>query len=404
MALGEMTWQRQVRGLFLVAAALFVVTITIGILNGLDLVDFSGADMRGTLLTHVHAGTVGWVTLGILATAIWFFRSGSGWLSAAFMVLVPVYAAAFYSGNLPARAVSGTLLLAAIAWLFVWVWQRTLAARSLPALAIALGLTSFTYGAVIGVLLQVQLATGAQIFPAGRDVIGAHASTMTFAYLVLTAMGFIEWRLRGTTGYPVAGLIQIGVIFAGGLVLAATLLLVDGSTESGAGMVQAAGGVDLLLNLVSVVLFVIRIWPSALRGTWAAASPERHWRAAAFFAPIAMVLFMYIVFKFVSNPDLSDFPLGVLVALDHTVFIGVMTNLAFGHAFRLGADRAGTWPWADQAVFWFLNIGLVIFVVGLVMETAIIKQVGAPVMGLAALLGVGTMYARLWGSSLPADG
>jgi hypothetical protein len=55
-------------------------------------------------------------------------------------------------------------------------------------------------------------------------------------------------------------------------------------------------------------------------------------------------------------------------------------------------------------VFWFLNIGLVIFVVGMVTETAIIKQVGAPTMGLAALLGVATMYARLWPSSLPADG
>jgi hypothetical protein len=225
---------------------------------------------------------------------------------------------------------------------------------------------------------------------------------MTFSYLVLAAMGFLEWRFRKTSGYPILGLIQIGAIFLGGLILAVTLLLVDGRTDSGAQTIQAMGGIDLLLNLVSVVLFAARIWPSALRGDWMTGAPERHWRAAALFAPVAMALFMYIIYKFVSNPDLSDFPLGVLVALDHTVFIGVITNLAFGHALRLSGDRAAVWSWAGQAVFWILNIGLVLFAVGLVAESAEVKRIGAPIMGVGALLGVATIYARLWSSNLAA--
>ena len=400
MSMTAMSWPRQVRALFLVAAALFVVTVTIGIVNGLDLVDFSQDAMRPTLLTHVHAGTVGWITLGIIASAIWFFRSGDARLTTLFLVAVPLYVAAFYSGNLPARAIFGVILLVAILWLFVWVWRQAMARRSLPALAIALGLTSFTYGAVIGVVLQVQLASGTQIFPKGGDVIGAHASTMVFAYLVLAAMGILEWRLKGTTGYPRLGLLQIGTIFAGGLVLALTLLLVDGTTDSGAQLIQAAGGIDLLLNLVSVVLFAVRIWPIALRTTWTSAAPARHWHAAAIFAPIAMALFMYIIYKFVSNPDLSNFPIGVLVALDHTVFIGVITNLAFGNVFTLAADRADRWPWAGQAIFWILNVGLVIFAVGLIAESAEIKRIGAPIMGIGALLGIATVYTRLWSSDL----
>lgn len=396
----SMSWPRQVRGLFLVAAALFVVTTTIGLLNGLDLVDFSPADMRPALLTHVHAGTVGWISLGLIATAIWFFRSGDSRLTTLFMVAVPAYVAAFYSGNLPARAIVGVVLLVAILWLFAWVWRQALAARSLPALAIALGLSSFTYGAVIGVLIQIELATGTTLFPKGGDVIGAHAATMTFAYLVLTAMGIIEWRLRGTTGYPILGLVQIGTIFVGGLVLAATLLLVDGTTESGAQIVQAAGGIDLLLNLVSVVLFIVRIWPTALRTAWSDGSPRRHWHLAALFAPVAMSLFMYIIFRFITDPE--TFPANILIALDHTVFIGVITNLAFGHILTLSGDRQDRWPWAGQALFWILNIGFVIFAAGLVADSAEIKRIGAPIMGIGVLIGIATTYVRLWSSDLRA--
>ena len=41
--------------------ALFAVTIVIGILNGADAVEFD----HNQILTHVHAGTVGWLTLVI---------------------------------------------------------------------------------------------------------------------------------------------------------------------------------------------------------------------------------------------------------------------------------------------------------------------------------------------------
>lgn len=389
-------WPRQVRGLYLVSSALFVVTAVIGIVNGLDLVDFSPQNtaMRPTLLTHVHAGTLGWITLGLIAATTWLFRRGDGRLAWAFAILVPIYVAAFYSGNLPARAITGALLLVAILWLFVWVWREALAARSLPALAVALGLTSFTYGAVIGVLIQVQLATGTQIFPANADIVGAHASTMTFSYLVLAAMGILEWRLLRTTGYPRLGLIQVGAIFLGGLLLAVALLFLDTAS------VQAVGGLDLLLNLVSVVLFAIRILPVALRTDWLRAVPARHVHLAAVFVPVAMALFMYVVFLYISNPDLTNFPVGILVALDHTVFIGVITNLAFAFTLTLSSDRADRWPWAGQVVFWVVNLGLIVFAVGLVAVSPEIKRIGAPIMGTGVLIGLATIALRLWSSNL----
>ena len=39
-------------------------------------------------------------------------------------------------------------------WVFVWIWRATRGGRSLPGLAVALGLTTFTYGAIIGVLIE----------------------------------------------------------------------------------------------------------------------------------------------------------------------------------------------------------------------------------------------------------
>jgi len=52
------SWAASARGLYLVAMAVFVVTVSIGIVNGLDAVEFD----RNTILTHVHSGTLGWIT------------------------------------------------------------------------------------------------------------------------------------------------------------------------------------------------------------------------------------------------------------------------------------------------------------------------------------------------------
>ncbi len=68
---------REIKWLFLAAMAIFLVTVVIGMLNGLDLVEFS----RPALVTHVHAGPLGWITLGVFATSLWLYgrgQAGSG--------------------------------------------------------------------------------------------------------------------------------------------------------------------------------------------------------------------------------------------------------------------------------------------------------------------------------------
>jgi hypothetical protein len=383
-------WATTARDLYLVAMAVFLVTIVIGILNGSDAVEFD----RNQILTHVHSGTVGWLTLTIVASTFLLFRATDRRLMLALAVLVPIYVLAFYTGNFAFRAIAGTALLAGIVWLVYWAWTVYLAGeRTLPRLTVLLGLTSFAYGAIVGVLIQVALALEITILPG--DQIGAHASAMTFGYLVLAAMGFIEWRILGTRDLPTLGMVQVGALFLGGLVISVALL---------AGAEQIGGMIYLLTQLVAVVIFVIRVWPRALNRSWTDADPARHFSVASLWAVGALILFMYLVFSFITaaNPDDPDaLPINVLIASDHAVYLGVITNVVLG-LLSLLFLRGRAPAWVTQVIFWGVNLGLAVFVVGLIVDTAEIKRIGAPLMGVTLLVALGLLAARSWGST-PAE-
>ncbi len=50
---------------------LFAWTVGIGILNGLDIVDFD----RKFLLTHLHVGTFAWISMSVFAASLGLFGS-----------------------------------------------------------------------------------------------------------------------------------------------------------------------------------------------------------------------------------------------------------------------------------------------------------------------------------------
>ncbi len=377
-----------VRGLYLVAMAIFVLTVGIGILNGTDTVDFA----RNWILTHVHSGTLGWISLSIVATASWVFSRTDRRIAIALAILVPVYVAAFAWAEPLPRAIAGSLLLVAIVLVFVWAWQAYLASdRGIAALGIVLGLTTFAYGAIIGVVLQIQ-AAAAQAWLTG-DAIGAHAAAMAFGYLVLVAMGVVEWQL-GVTSRQRLGQVQMAALFAGGLILSIGLLASAG---------QAAGGLYLLAELVAVIAFVIRVGPRLMCVPWARIGAVRHFGAAAIWILGALFLLMDIIVLFVgAKGDVASIPQGALIAADHSVFIGVMTNVLLGLIGTVGRSADRHPAWIDHLVFWGVNLGLVVFAVGLIAGVAEIKRVGAPVMGVAILLGLAVRAMDLWADRDPA--
>jgi hypothetical protein len=373
---GAPSWVVAARDLYLVAMAVFVVNIVIGILNGADAVDFD----RNQILTHVHAGTIGWLTLTIVASSFLLFRAADRRLVLALAVLVPIYVLAFYTGNFAFRAIGGLALLIAVGWLFVWVWRTYLGGeRTLPRLAVTLGLTIFAYGALVGVLIQVSYAMNVIIIPG--DSVAAHASAMTFGYLVLAAMGLIEWRLLGTRSLPMLGLVQVGVLFAGALLFSLTLMI---------GAVQAGGAINLLSSLIGAGAFAVRVLPRALRTSWAVAAPVRHVAIASVWVVVAIVIFMIVVFEFVSGVDQNAL-VPLLIAGDHAAFIGIVTNVMLGILSTLLLRDDVRRGWVGQVIFWGVNLGLTVFVIGLILDTAAIKRIGAPVMGISLLFALGVL-------------
>ena len=65
--------QTPARLLLRAALLIFVVTIVIGILNGLNVWEPS----HNMLLSHVHAGTLGWITLAVAGSAMLMFGEGA---------------------------------------------------------------------------------------------------------------------------------------------------------------------------------------------------------------------------------------------------------------------------------------------------------------------------------------
>ena len=67
--------------------------------------------------------------------------------------------------------------------------------------------------------------------------------------------------------------------------------------------------------------------------------------AASLWVVAALILFMYIVFKFISSADDPNaLPLNILIASDHSVYIGVITNGALGLLSIVALSRPNAGP------------------------------------------------------------
>src|SRR5438445_6971591 len=125
--------------LFRVALAIFTVTVLIGILNGFHFVQLS----RAVLLTHVHAGTLGWITLVATGASFWLYADGGSRLKGlargvaiGMSVAVPVYVAAFLSGNLAARAIFGVPVLLLIVGIAIFLIRCSSVGRCVTRLCV----------------------------------------------------------------------------------------------------------------------------------------------------------------------------------------------------------------------------------------------------------------------------
>jgi hypothetical protein len=394
------------RSAFQYGLVIFTLTALLGLANATQLF---GALDRNTLLTHLHSGTLGWITMGVIGLSIWLFGAdGKNTAIRVSAASTAAYVLAFWSGNFYARGIFGVTELAVVYYWWWFVVSRGMAEGfgrlDIPKLSVIFGLTTLAIGSTLGVIVQVILATGGTV-PQSPDLVGAHASAQTGGYLVLVAAGFIEWQLTGGGRRTTAGLVQIGLLFVSGLLLAFSLLL---SAQLGPTLSQALPGIATILSLIGAVVVAVRLGSAALGVSWGAGA-KRHLAMAVGFLVVAKILEAILVQQFIAaQGDINKVSIGLLHALDHSYFVGLMTNMAFGAILVLTADRPRAWPWADQLIFWGLNIGAVGFVAVLIVAgsgegakpfTHPVSFI-APIMGLAALLGIATFSIRL--SNAPA--
>lgn len=387
--------------IFVVALLLFVITIAIGILNGLDLYD----PAPDALLTHVHAGTLGWITLAVGGTGLLAFTRDRdlddaeirtarllGWsLTAA----ITVYVVAFLVGDaLPGdrihRPIVGTVLFAVTIWYAVWLYRQNRAAAqsSVVRLGIFLSWISLILGALLGVLLGLYTSQG-EVPGLPNDTAAAlaeaHPPAMVIGFLVLAAAAIAEWLIREPRSLRDDrwGAAQMWIIFAAGILINVAII-----ADSEALLGPANG-----LEILGAGILLVRLGRHLLPGGWRGAGVGLYGRMSLVFLVVNLLVLTYLVAQITSGSFDLDAPteenLGLLLTLDHLMFLGVMTNALFGVLAK------GSHPYsleiADRVLLWGANIGLVVFAVGLVTVNAALKRIGTPLLGAALFVAI-VMY------------
>lgn len=384
------------RTVYKTALGIFVITIVIGILNGMDIWEPD----HNALLTHVHAGTLGWITLSVIGAALLMFgaRSGDAGSTASArrmamlaMIAAGLYVIAFFSGTGIQRPIAGTLMLIAIVWALVWVSKRFGDTdRTIPRLGMLLAVISLTIGAVLGVLLGLFIARGSipgLSTDAAQSLAGAHPPAMLIGYLILAGVAITDWLLGGRDA--VSGRIVVWALFTSGILVNISFIFAIDP------LIQLAS----MLEVVAIVLYIVHMWPQIKPSTWSEGPEANFARMSVVFLAIGIALLVYVVQLFVSgelDPETATGPVGVLLAFDHSMFIGVMTNALFAAIARLAPGPG------NRLVIWGVNSGLAVFLIGLVTDTAVLKRIGAPIMGLALLYGIWHFFTQLRAAPAPA--
>ena len=395
---------------FSAAAIVFVYTIVIGILNGTDIWE----PEHDVLMSHVHSGTLGWITLGVAGIAFLMFSDGRAVpaeerrrvdaMTWALVASVVLYVLAFLAGDSIfddriQRPIFGTVLFVVVIWVLVWIVgaYRAYGSSSAARLGLLLGWISLLIGAVFGVILGLFTANGS--VPGLDDETAsrfadAHPPAMVIGYLLVAAFAAVEWMLHDADQGR-AGFVQMWLLFVAGLVI--NIAFVTGSDEQLAGpanLLMIAAGLTLLWRSRSMLA------PSGWRGAGVARFPRFAMGFLVVYLVLLSVLVSWIVRDVIEFDALTESQEGLLLAFDHTMFIGVMTNIVFGVlAARLASRRTEL---ANLVLWWGANVGLAGFALGLVTTTTVLKQIFAPIMGLALLFAL-VVYLGELGSATVED-
>lgn len=373
------------RRLFQASLILFVITVVIGILNGLDIWE----PPHGALITHVHAGTLGWITLAVFGGAIWMRDGADGAepLATYSVIAIAAYVLAFWSVDLTSpttiqRPIGGTLAFIAIGWMLVWYFRGQRGAWTVAQLGMGLALTFLTLGAILGVLLGLQLADVNVVGEANTEALGgAHPATMVIGFVILAALAIAEWRLQGdagrTLGEDKLGVTQMLLVFLAGFLGMLGLLF----------EVTPLIIANVPFEVVGILIVLWRLRRHLAPSTW---SPDanRFVRTAVLGLIPTVALTAMVVQNFAGGADFTEFE-HILIALDHTTFLLVATMLILSMMIA-GSVVAET---TVGVIYYGVLVGASGFIVALLAQSAVLKRIFTPILGLTLLYAIFTLLS-----------
>jgi hypothetical protein len=378
----------------------FVYTVVVGILNGVDAVEFG----RRPLLAHLHVGTLGWITLSVFAATIWLFTGPqrSDWrddlprqLTPLAIVAIVGYGLAFLTTYGWARPALGALAALAIAGFFVWaVAQARDLVMSVPRWGILVALFTSVSGGVLGVLWGVLIASDGDVktLPDGGQ--DAHPATMVVGFLIPAALALVEWWLRPRDVEVAAsrgGFVQMLLLFLGGFTLAIGVLL------DAVPLIM----LNLPFSIAAIATFVVRNRASLRTVCFDRPDATPFLAAGSVAVVVNLGMLVYLISRYAD--DFDSAPRHLLLALDHLMFIGVMTNAIFGFFLAATFARRAIMPWADRTVYWLVNVGMAGFWWGFVLDEAWPKRLFTPLMGTGILLGLLVLFRRTFDEPIAAE-
>jgi hypothetical protein len=373
-----------VRSLFRAALFIFVLTIVIGILNGIDVWNVP----RDILMTHVHSGTLGWITLSVFGVAgAMLAKPGEDLrrMTTFAIVALSAYILAFGSveftpGVSIQRPIGGTLALVAIGWVFFWaVRAKRRSSYDVAEFGIVLSLGFLLFGAVLGVMLGLQIA-GVEVVPPeyGGRLGESHPGAMVIGFVVLAAVAMIEWLLRDrppTLKGSRAGMIQMLLFFVAGIVM------VIGFLAGNEALIQ----LGVPLQIVGTVILLVRHRSLLMPSEWGPGVGPKLVRTAVVGLVAVVVLIAYLVVLLSGGAEFEEL-IPVLVAMDHVNFLLVMTSLIFAVLLRGHVVKESS----AMIAYTGLVIGVVGFAIGILSDVTLLKRIFTPILGLALLHGIFT--------------
>ncbi len=349
------------------------------------------------LVAHVHAGSLGWLTLAALAVAVRMAQDGdqtepgpaSGrfgrYVSCAAVVAVAGFVGAAAAGFAAAEAWTGTAALLAILGFLAWLVALSRARRTrwaVPQIGMAGAFVVLVAGTILGAISAEDTASG---HATGAASLGsAHSAVLVVPFVLLAATAVVEWAGGRPSGHhepaTTPGLVQVGAL------LVAAAVIIAGVLGNDIALVEA----NIPLELGGIAIFLIRVGPLLLTAGWAKGS--RIWLVTSAVAlAVDAGLFAHVVFEIGARRYVSidQVPRWLLFTVDHVTFVALSTTALFGAIAAMAGDAEDArFHRADQFAAVGLVLGLAGMAAGIGAGSAAVEGAFATVLGIALFAAV----------------